>query len=99
MQLHRMGGQCPHNGCSLLRWTLLISLNNVLVVVVTMLLLPGAQTAESEVYYYNDIRTCKSNEYFDVNYLNCKKCETEANLWPRPDSKYCFIDYIIITCR
>ena len=45
-------------------------------------------SAESEVYYDNEVHTCKSNEYFDVDYLKCKKCEVELNLVPSKDSEY-----------
>lgn len=46
-----------------------------------------ASAAESEVYYDNEVHTCKSTEYFDVDYLKCKKCEAELNLVPSKDSK------------
>lgn len=46
-----------------------------------------ASTAESEVYYDNEVHTCKSSEYFDVDYLKCKKCESELNLVPSKDSE------------
>lgn len=44
-----------------------------------------ASSAESEVYYDNEVHTCKSSEYFDVDYLKCKKCE--LNLIPSKDSE------------
>lgn len=47
-----------------------------------------SEAVESEVYYDNEVHTCKSNEYFDVDYLKCKKCETELNLVPSKDSKF-----------
>lgn len=52
--------------------------------------------AESEVYYDNEVHTCKSDEYFDVDYLKCKKCEVELNLVPLKDSKY-KVDYLSIS--
>lgn len=61
----------------LIRTILLISSWNVL----------SIEAVESEVYYDNEVHTCKSNEYFDVDYLKCKKCETELNLVPSKDSK------------
>lgn len=46
--------------------------------------------AESEVYYDNEVHTCKSNEYFDIDYVTCKKCERELSLVPSKDSEYFF---------
>lgn len=43
---------------------------------------------ESEVYYETEVHTCKSNEYFDVDYLKCKKCEAELSLIPSKDSEW-----------
>lgn len=62
--------------------------NNLLRIIILLSLLPASLVAvESEVYYDNEVHTCKSNEYFDVDYLKCKKCETELNLVPSKDSE------------
>lgn len=56
--------------------------------VILFCLLSPILTAESEVYYDNEVHTCKSHEYFDVDYLKCQKCETELSLVPSKDSEY-----------
>lgn len=38
-------------------------------------------------FVFSSVRDCKNNEYYDVNYFNCKRCETSFNLVPSKDSK------------
>lgn len=38
-------------------------------------------------FVYHDMKDCKSNEYYDINYFNCKRCESSFNLMPSSDSK------------
>lgn len=66
----------------------LIRMLVVVMVIGSWTVLRSIEAVESEVYYDNEVHTCKSNEYFDVDYLKCKKCETELNLVPSKDSKF-----------
>lgn len=38
-------------------------------------------------FVYNDVKDCKNNEYYDVHYFDCKRCESGYNLIPSEDSK------------
>ncbi|GAB0088742.1 Meckelin [Sergentomyia squamirostris] len=44
---------------------------------------------ENTVFLYRSVESCKKDEYFDVNYLKCKKCESELNLVPSKDRVTC----------
>lgn len=65
------------------------SKKNLTGLIILLSLLPAFLVAAvDEVYYDNEVHTCKSNEYFDVDYLKCKTCQTELNLVPSKDSEY-----------
>lgn len=38
-------------------------------------------------FVYHDVKDCKSNEFYDVHYFDCKRCESGYNLIPSKDSK------------
>lgn len=38
-------------------------------------------------FVYHDLKDCKSNEYYDIHYFDCKRCESGYNLAPSHDSK------------
>lgn len=42
---------------------------------------------ENSLFLYNDIENCKNSEYFDIDLLKCKLCDTNLNLIPSNDSK------------
>lgn len=42
---------------------------------------------ENTVFLYNRIESCKSSEYYDVNYFMCRECEPELNLIPSKNGK------------
>uniref|UniRef100_A0A1B0CTN3 Putative meckelin n=1 Tax=Lutzomyia longipalpis TaxID=7200 RepID=A0A1B0CTN3_LUTLO len=44
---------------------------------------------ENTVHLFRTVESCKGDEYFDVNYLKCKKCESELNLVPSKDRLTC----------
>lgn len=42
---------------------------------------------ENTVFLYNRIESCKSSEYYDVNYFMCRECDPEINLMPSRNGK------------
>lgn len=37
---------------------------------------------ENSVFLYNRIETCKTSEYYDINYFVCRECDPQLNLVP-----------------
>lgn len=46
---------------------------------------------ENTVFIYNHIESCKSSEYYDINYFLCRKCDPQSNLVPSDNGKFLFI--------
>lgn len=42
---------------------------------------------ENTVFLYNRIESCKSSEYYDVNYFMCRECDPQLNLMPSKNGK------------
>lgn len=42
---------------------------------------------ENTVFLYNGIDSCKSSEYYDVNYFVCRECDPQLNLMPSKNGK------------
>ncbi|XP_059621814.1 meckelin [Phlebotomus argentipes] len=49
----------------------------------------GASGEENSVHLFRSAESCKKDEFFDVNYLKCKKCESELNLVPSKSRLAC----------
>lgn len=42
---------------------------------------------ENSVFLYNPIESCKSTEYYDVNYFACRECDPRLSLIPSENGK------------
>lgn len=42
---------------------------------------------DNTIFFYNDFNSCKSNEYFNVDYLKCQICDNNLYLIPHSNSE------------
>lgn len=61
----------------------------IIVAVVVCSLWPHhARADDNNIFLYNSIDRCKSNEYFDVNYFVCKPCDSNLFLMRAINGEY-----------
>lgn len=49
---------------------------------------------ENTVFLYNHIESCKSTEYYDVNYFLCRECDPQLYLIPSEDGE----NIVLVNC-
>lgn len=60
-------------------------------IIIALLMCPiviqGFGEQETNIFEYNHPRSCKSNEYFDIDSFSCIECDKEKNLEPSENGK------------
>lgn len=63
----------------------MIKLISLILITLLCSLLPLSIAQDSNIFPYNHPLQCNADEYFDVNYLQCKLCNKNESLVPSVD--------------
>jgi hypothetical protein len=57
--------------------------------IILVLIALQSRAGAEELLKYSELGTCLSDEYYNVNSLQCVKCSALANLVPSSDGNFC----------
>lgn len=60
---------------------------SVAAILVVAFIASDGRADDSHIVLYNEIDSCKSNEYFDANYFLCRLCDAQLNLVPSENGR------------
>lgn len=63
------------------------SVTAAIILLAITLIASNGRADDSHIVLYNEINSCKSNEYFDGNYFLCRLCDPQLNLVPSENGR------------